>query len=172
MTAAFDAADGEPLAVRLFAALEAGDRAGGDSRGKQSAALLVVRDGAGYGGYTDRAIDIRVDDATEPIVELGRLLELALVNDLWNRGWTAFTEERFADALTWQERTAERAATATPDMLPEVLYDLAVIRLANADTTGALGALRRAIAGNPNLKDAALTDPDLESLGEALDEFR
>lgn len=54
------------LADRLYAALLVGEANGGDARGKQSAAILVVKEGAGYGGYTDRAIDIRVDDHPEP----------------------------------------------------------------------------------------------------------
>ncbi len=61
------------LAGRLLAALDAGQRAGGDSRGKQSAALLVVREGGGYGGDNDRVVDLRVDDHPEPIRELIRL---------------------------------------------------------------------------------------------------
>ncbi|MBZ5736777.1 DUF1028 domain-containing protein [Nocardioides mangrovi] len=69
------------LERRLLAALTAGDEAGGDSRGRQSAALLVVRDGAGYGGNDDIACDLRVDDAAScggtPIVELERLLSLS-----------------------------------------------------------------------------------------------
>ncbi|MFQ5723944.1 MAG: DUF1028 domain-containing protein [Terriglobia bacterium] len=65
-----------PLAERLLAALEAGDTAGGDRRGKQAAALLVVREGAGYGGANDRWIDLRVDDHSEPVAELRRLLDL------------------------------------------------------------------------------------------------
>ncbi len=64
-----------PLAERLLAALRAGDEAGGDSRGRQSAALLVARQGAGYGG-SDVAVDLRVDDHPAPIGELQRLLEL------------------------------------------------------------------------------------------------
>jgi uncharacterized Ntn-hydrolase superfamily protein len=60
----------------LVAALAAGQRAGGDSRGQQSAALLVVRARGGYGGFTDRAVDLRVDDHTSPITELERLLAL------------------------------------------------------------------------------------------------
>jgi len=63
-----------PLAERLVAALEAGDAAGGDRRGKESAALLVVREGAAYGGAGDRWIDLRVDDHAEPVRELRRLL--------------------------------------------------------------------------------------------------
>ena len=61
------------LAGRLLAALDAGQQAGGDSRGKQSAALLVVREGGGYGGDNDRVLDLRVDDHPEPIRELIRL---------------------------------------------------------------------------------------------------
>lgn len=65
-----------PLAERLVAALVAGQAAGGDSRGKQSAALLVARHGGSYGGRNDRYVDLRVDDHPEPIMELQRLLEL------------------------------------------------------------------------------------------------
>jgi uncharacterized Ntn-hydrolase superfamily protein len=64
------------LADRLLAALVAGQAAGGDKRGMQSAALLVVRAGAGYLGLNDRYIDIRVYDAPDPIKELQRLYTL------------------------------------------------------------------------------------------------
>jgi uncharacterized Ntn-hydrolase superfamily protein len=163
MERAFLAAAGRPLGERLFAALKAGDDAGGDSRGKQSAALVVCREGGGYGGFTDRAIDIRVDDHTSPMQELGRLLAIGLVNDAWNRGWTAFTEERFADALRWQLVAAEKAETQ-PAVLPEVLYDLAVIRLANGDREGAQAALGRAVVLNPKLAEQAKVDDDLAAL--------
>lgn len=63
-----------PLADRLYAALLAGDRAGGDSRGRQSAALLIGGVGAGYGGGSDIALDLRVDDHPDPVAELGRLM--------------------------------------------------------------------------------------------------
>lgn len=72
MARTFREGDGD-LASRLLAALEEGQQAGGDSRGKQSAALLVVRDGAGYGGDNDRLLDLRVDDHPDPITELVRL---------------------------------------------------------------------------------------------------
>jgi uncharacterized Ntn-hydrolase superfamily protein len=62
------------LADRLLAALQAGDGAGGDKRGKQSAALLVVRAGGGYGGDNDRYLDLRVDDDEEPIKKLAALV--------------------------------------------------------------------------------------------------
>jgi uncharacterized Ntn-hydrolase superfamily protein len=64
------------LADRLLLALSAGQQAGGDRRGQQSAALLIVREHGGYGGYNDRAVDLRVDDHARPIEELARLLEI------------------------------------------------------------------------------------------------
>jgi uncharacterized Ntn-hydrolase superfamily protein len=64
------------LADRLVAALSAGQEAGGDSRGQESAALLVVKAGGGYAGFNDRYVDLRVDDHPTPIVELGRILQL------------------------------------------------------------------------------------------------
>jgi uncharacterized Ntn-hydrolase superfamily protein len=69
------------LAHRLLDALVAGDEAGGDRRGRQSAALLVVRAGAGYSGFDDIAVDLRVDDHPSPCAELGRLLVL---HELYN----------------------------------------------------------------------------------------
>lgn len=64
------------LCDRLLSALAAGQAAGGDSRGQQSAALLVVRHAGGYGGFNDRFIDLRVDDHEAPIGELQRILQL------------------------------------------------------------------------------------------------
>jgi uncharacterized Ntn-hydrolase superfamily protein len=65
-----------PLARRLLATLRAGDEAGGDKRGRQSAALLVVARGQGYGGTSDVVADLRVDDHAEPVPELARLLDM------------------------------------------------------------------------------------------------
>jgi uncharacterized Ntn-hydrolase superfamily protein len=75
MAETFEATTGD-LAGRLLAALDAGQSAGGDSRGKQSAALLVVKEGGGYGGNNDRLLDLRVDDHPEPIRELIRIRAL------------------------------------------------------------------------------------------------
>ncbi|MEU4692838.1 DUF1028 domain-containing protein [Actinoplanes sp. NPDC023714] len=66
----------ESLPYRLLAALRAGDQAGGDRRGRQSAALLVVSQGRGYGGTSDVWVDLRVDDHPDPVAELGRLLTM------------------------------------------------------------------------------------------------
>lgn len=75
LASTFEAAHGT-LAERLVAALGAGQTAGGDRRGQESAALLVVREKGGYGGFNDRYIDLRVDDHPAPIDELKRLLDL------------------------------------------------------------------------------------------------
>lgn len=147
------------LAQRLYAALVAGDNAGGDARGKQSAALLVAKEKGGYGGYTDRYIDIRVDDHQEPFKELGRLLDYALMNAYWNQGWTAYKEKRYAEALEWQEKTAKFAPENA-----EVLYDLAIIRAWAGQTETGLEALEKAVKLNPGLKKAAVNDQDLAPL--------
>jgi uncharacterized Ntn-hydrolase superfamily protein len=147
------------LAERLYAALLAGEQKGGDSRGKQSAALLVAKKNAGYGGYTDRAIDIRVDDHPEPFKELGRLLKIAQVNYSWNEAWTLFTQEKYPEALPHMERSARLA----PDNA-EVFYDLAVIRIANGKENKALEALKKSLSLNPKLKKQAAEDDDLAGL--------
>lgn len=64
------------LPARLFAALLAGDRTGGDKRGRQSAAIYVVKPNGGYGGYLDRWLDYRVDDHEDPVPRLGELIEM------------------------------------------------------------------------------------------------
>lgn len=84
-----------PLARRLLAALQAGEAAGGDKRGKQSSALLVVKEGGGYQGRTDRLVDIRVDDAAEPVAELARIY------NLWEYN---FLVERYLDAPGQKEK--------------------------------------------------------------------
>ncbi len=75
MGKAYEETKGE-LADKLMAALAAGQNKGGDKRGQQSAALLVVRKNGGYSGFNDRYIDLRVDDAEKPIQELQRLLNI------------------------------------------------------------------------------------------------
>ncbi|AFA39332.1 hypothetical protein Pogu_1305 [Pyrobaculum oguniense TE7] len=75
MAKAFEAQRGE-LLDKLLAALEAGEKAGGDRRGKQSAALVVLRPRGGYLGLTDVYVDIRVDDHPEPVAELRRIFRI------------------------------------------------------------------------------------------------
>src|SRR6516165_2577368 len=108
MGKAFDATQGE-LAEKLFAALKAGDFAGGDSRGRQSASILVVRKGGGRNTNNDRYVYINVDDHPEPLRELRRLLDIQMTGNhqtLMNR---ALTENRFDDALKSAEHLARYA---------------------------------------------------------------
>jgi uncharacterized Ntn-hydrolase superfamily protein len=76
MVAAYEAASGQHMAFRLLAALDAGQAAGGDTRGMQSAALLVVRKNGGVWLNNDVVLRLQVDDAPQPIAELRRLVEM------------------------------------------------------------------------------------------------
>jgi uncharacterized Ntn-hydrolase superfamily protein len=81
MATAFETSTGR-LADRLLRALAAGDAAGGDRRGRQSAAIAVVAPGGGYGGNDDTLVDLRVDDHVDPVPELRRLYDMhLLLND-------------------------------------------------------------------------------------------
>ena len=108
MGKAFDSTNDE-LAEKLYAALKAGDEAGGDSRGRQSASILVVRKTGGRNTNNDRYVYINVDDHPEPMRELRRLLDIQMSGNhqtLMNR---ALNENRFADALKSAERLARYA---------------------------------------------------------------
>jgi uncharacterized Ntn-hydrolase superfamily protein len=75
----FTATDGQPLAARLLECLAAAQAAGGDRRGQQSAALLVVEKDGGYAGLSDSLVDLRVDDHEQPVTELARLYAMHLL---------------------------------------------------------------------------------------------
>src|SRR6266849_6335840 len=109
MLRAFETTAGT-LAGRLLAALKAGDRAGGDRRGKQSAALLVVKPAGGYGGLNDRYLDLRVDDNPHPVDELERLTGL----------WRLYFEKPAEDDLLVID---ERLAHELRDGLRRLGYD-------------------------------------------------
>jgi uncharacterized Ntn-hydrolase superfamily protein len=114
MAAAFERTKGD-LADRMLAALEAAQAAGGDMRGKQSAALLIVKaKGTGrpwVGG--DRTFDLRVDDDPEPIRELRRLVRLQRAYAHANRGDELMTEKKVDEAL--------REYAAASKLAPEIL---------------------------------------------------
>ncbi|HWZ44952.1 MAG TPA: DUF1028 domain-containing protein [Candidatus Saccharimonadales bacterium] len=97
MGKAFEATQGE-LAEKLFAALKAGDAAGGDSRGRQSASMLVVRKVGGRNINNDRYIYINVDDSTDPFAELRRLLNLNLAYNYGDQLYKALAAKDFNKA--------------------------------------------------------------------------
>jgi uncharacterized Ntn-hydrolase superfamily protein len=114
MAAAFERATGD-LADRLLAALDAAQATGGDIRGRQSAAILVVRPsgtGKPWAG-ADRVFDLRVEDHPEPLAELRRLVRLQRAYALANRGDELVAENKIDDALA--------AYTAAGALAPEIL---------------------------------------------------
>ena len=98
MVRAFEDTPGE-LAERLYAALKAGDDAGGDRRGRQSASMLVVRKLGGRTVNDDRYVFVNVDDHPQPMVELRRLLDMNLLQNSFTEFYTAL-EEQNTEALT------------------------------------------------------------------------
>lgn len=111
MLAVFERTQG-PLAERLISALEAGDEAGGDSRGKQSAAIIVVTERGGYLGVDDRLVDLKVVDNQEPVQELRRQYEL------WQYAFMAPAYLRLADE---KEEKAEMYLAKTYALLLKAL---------------------------------------------------
>jgi uncharacterized Ntn-hydrolase superfamily protein len=97
MDRAFRSAEGS-LAERMLSALEAGESSGGDIRGRQSAALLVVRGKPTGNSWEDRLFDLRVDDNKEPLVELRRLLDVNRAYEEMNKGDVALEKGNMAQA--------------------------------------------------------------------------
>ncbi|MFD2517468.1 DUF1028 domain-containing protein [Salinimicrobium flavum] len=116
-----------PLAERVVKVLQAAQEAGGDIRGKQSAALLVVGPTKVENSWEDKKIDLRVDDHAEPLEELDRLLKVARAYEHMNRGDLAMEEEDVEEALEQYGLAMEMF----PDNL-EMKYWTAVA-LANSD---------------------------------------
>ena len=125
MAAAFERSEG-PLPERMVVSLEAAQAAGGDIRGRQSAALLVVKGQATDQPWIDRAIDLRVEDHPQPVLELKRLLQVFRTYEYMNQGDAAL-ERDDADSALSAYRTA---ASMQPDNL-EIKFWYAV-SLANA----------------------------------------
>ncbi len=103
MAKAFENTQGE-LAERLFAALKAGDDAGGDRRGRQSASVLVVRKGGGSSLNNDRLCYINVDDNPDPLLELGRLLPLQLAWSLSGKRGPLVQQGKLEEAMTLADK--------------------------------------------------------------------
>lgn len=99
MAKAFEAAAGQPLAERLVAALEAAQGVGGDIRGQQSAALLVVSAENTGKPWVDRKVDLRVDDHPTPTAELKRLLKTHRAYEFMNRGDVQMEEGKIEEAM-------------------------------------------------------------------------
>ena len=161
MAAFYEASKGE-LALRLLDALEAGQRQGGDSRGVQSIALLVVKEEGGYSGYTDRYIDLRVDDAIEPFKEMRRLLHIQQgIKHLQIAG--RYYRDKNLEAAV---REAEQAVLADPTNA-DCHYDYACYLSLSGQREEALTALKKALRLNPKMADLATKDGDLANIRPA-----
>ncbi len=156
MVKAFENSSGE-LADRLMAALLAGNRAGGDSRGKQSAALYVARKSEGI--IFDAKIDIRVDDSPEPFAELSRLYKIAKVNSCLDDASHYYQNGDIVGAV----REARNAVELGPGMA-ESYYDLACYLTLAGELDQALASLETALKLAPRFKNMAASDSDFDGL--------
>jgi len=116
MSVAFENTEGD-LAEKMMAALEAAQKEGGDIRGMQSAAMVVVSGEPSGMSYYDRIVDIRVDDSPEPLVDLRRLLDVTRAYDHMNKGDEYIAEEKYYEA----NLEYAKAAVLAPGN-PEILF--------------------------------------------------
>ncbi|MCS6990338.1 MAG: DUF1028 domain-containing protein [Chitinophagales bacterium] len=142
MAKAFQHSSG-PLAERLLAALEAAQQAGGDLRGQQSAALLVVAAKPSGAVWKDRLVDLRVDDHPEPLVELRRLLKLHRAYEHMNRGDAALERGAMDEALSAYSRAQQLA----PDKI-EMRFWTAVTLINLNSVDAAIPMLRETFASS------------------------
>jgi uncharacterized Ntn-hydrolase superfamily protein len=149
-----------PLVERLVAALEAGQAAGGDKRGQQSAAIVVERVGARSDSREgiDRICDLRVEDHPQPITELRRLVGI----------WTTWEAQRRAHAFAERGDHAAAALALRNELARSedalLLYNLACYESLAGETDSALEHLRRSVALDPAHRALAADDPDFDSI--------
>jgi uncharacterized Ntn-hydrolase superfamily protein len=150
-----------PLVHRLVAGLEAGQAAGGDSRGQQSAAVLVERTGAAASTAEgiDRVCDLRVEDHAAPIDELRRLVGLWSGWDAMRRANVFYERGAYADAAD-----AMTAAAEEPGADPLLLYNLACYESLAGRRDTALAHLRSAIAADASYRGLAAGDADFDPI--------
>lgn len=153
MGKAFEATPGE-LAEKLFAALKAGDAAGGDSRGKQSASILVVRKRGGRNINNDRYVYINVDDNPAPIRELRRLLDINL--------GLLYSEKVGPLLIAAKNREARDAAAKGAHYIPTAnsYFALGTMDYGIGDKTAALADFRKAIKLDPAVRQRLQSPAD------------
>jgi uncharacterized Ntn-hydrolase superfamily protein len=164
MARAFEETVG-PLVDRLVAALEAGQAAGGDKRGQQSAAVVVERAGAAAESREgiDRVCDLRVEDHEEPIVELRRLVGIWHSWEASRRAYWLHGVGRHAEAVA---QMRDVLARDSDDAL--VLYNLACFESLAGNRDDALAHLRRAVELDASYRELAASDPDFDPIRDAV----
>jgi len=148
MARAYEASAGQPLAERLLAALQAAEAEGGDIRGRQSAALLVVRAESTGRPWSDRLVDLRVEDAPDPLAELARLLRLQRAYDRMNAGDLALEHDDAAGA-----GREYRAALAIAPEVYEIAFWAGVMLAGAGRVDEARPLLDQAFAARPQLRE-------------------
>jgi len=149
MATAFESASGD-LADRMLAALEAGERAGGDIRGRQSAALVIVRGKNSGKPWADRIFDLRVDDSAQPLVELKRLIRLQRAYNFMNRGDELAGEKKWTEAMEQYKQ-----ATALAPEIEELRFWVAVTLFAAGREDEALPIFREVFSLNDQYVELA-----------------
>jgi uncharacterized Ntn-hydrolase superfamily protein len=161
MAKAFQSTKGE-LADRLVAALEAAEAEGGDIRGKQSAALIVVRGKSTGVGWKDRLFDLRIEDHAAPVQELKRLLRLNKAYNHMNLGDEYLTEDKIEEAM--------KAYTKAMEMYPdnaEMIFWPAVTLAASGNVEKSLPLFKKVFAIDENW---AVLLPRLPKVGQLPDD--
>jgi uncharacterized Ntn-hydrolase superfamily protein len=144
MARAFETTKGE-LADRLIAALEAAEKEGGDIRGKQSAAIIVVKGKSSGVWWKDRIYDLRVEDSVAPVPELKRLLKLNKAYNHMNQGDEYLTENKTAEAM----KEYSKGMDIYPDN-PEMIFWPAVTLAATGKIEESLPLFKKTFALDPN----------------------
>ena len=147
MAEAFEKAQGD-LAERMMQALEAGQKAGGDIRGMQSAAILIVKAQSTGKPWDDRVMDLRVEDSPQPLKELRRLIKLRRAYDLEDQGDNFISEKKPEEAL----KAYEEAAKLAPDVV-ELKFWAAVSMYTNGREADALKEFREVFSREPQWAD-------------------
>lgn len=158
MAKAFEATKGE-LAERLMAALDGGQAAGGDARGMQAGAILVVKPIDDPSRTTDRWIDIRVDDSPNPFKELRRLLNISLAGRQSQLSGQLAGQGKFTEAIE-----AQRKAIAMNPTDDQLVYGLAQRYAQAGDAANAVKTLKQAIAKHAGWKTLAGRNPNFEKI--------
>jgi uncharacterized Ntn-hydrolase superfamily protein len=158
MAAGFESADGD-LAAKLLAALDAAESAGGDVRGKQSAALLIVTGDISEPAWGGRAFDLRVEDHAEPLIELRRLVTLARAYRLMNAGDEHMTKGDIPSAV----EAYSGAQALVPDS-HEMVFWHAVTMAAAGEVDEAMPLFKKAFDAWPKWRELVRRLPAAELL--------
>jgi len=155
-----------PLAERILASLDAAEAAGGDARGRMSASLVIVSGVAGERPWSNRLVDVRVDDHPAPLTELRRLVELSgahriMGNSVFTPGLLSAQSPTSGDALA-DAVTALDAAQSVIGTDPEPTFWKGVLQLRAGDTAGGAAFIGQAVAARPRYR--AFVD-SLQSVG-------